>query len=79
MCYERRRAEACVDESAHHALGLGVARATWLVGQTAASYQFGAVAEGVRALRRQVDGTIWFGGKLLLGIFLGPGLFKVGL
>jgi len=22
MCYERRRAEACVDESAHHALGL---------------------------------------------------------
>jgi hypothetical protein len=21
MCYERRRAEACVDESAHHALG----------------------------------------------------------
>jgi hypothetical protein len=20
MCYERRRAEACVDESAHHAL-----------------------------------------------------------
>jgi hypothetical protein len=23
MCYERRRAEACVDESAHHALELG--------------------------------------------------------
>ncbi len=23
MCYERRRAEACVDESAHHALGTG--------------------------------------------------------
>ena len=22
MCYERRRAEACVDESAHHALGV---------------------------------------------------------
>ncbi len=21
MCYERRRAEACVDESAHHTLG----------------------------------------------------------
>jgi hypothetical protein len=21
MCFERRRAEACVDESAHHALG----------------------------------------------------------
>ena len=24
MCYERRRAEACVDESAHHALVMGV-------------------------------------------------------
>ena len=24
MCYERRRAEACVDESAHHALGPGL-------------------------------------------------------
>ena len=24
MCYERRRAEACVDESAHHAQGLGL-------------------------------------------------------
>ncbi len=23
MCYERRRAEACVDESAHHALDIG--------------------------------------------------------
>jgi hypothetical protein len=27
MCYERRRAEACVDESAHHALvNAGVGR-----------------------------------------------------
>ena len=28
MCYERRRAEACVDESAHHAL---VNRVCWLL------------------------------------------------
>ena len=26
MCYDRRRAEACVDESAHHALAMGPVR-----------------------------------------------------
>jgi hypothetical protein len=29
MCYERRRAKACVDESAHHAQGVG---SSWLRG-----------------------------------------------
>jgi hypothetical protein len=29
MCYDRRRAEACVDESAHHALANAEGREIW--------------------------------------------------
>jgi len=63
MCYERRRAEACVDESAHHALAnlVGVTLSEWGDRGHRPALLSHALSDCVRAYRA----VLWVAGVFL--------------